>query len=129
MSAARGYASNWLRWRSGRQATGYEKLLLAINPFVVPFDVYLLRYKTGSEIPPHTDPVDGRRHYRLNVVLRHANKGGRFQCSKTIYNGSRVKLFRPDAAEHSVSRIEAGTRYVLSIGWVRPGIDRHETHA
>jgi hypothetical protein len=43
----------------GRRAqnTGYDKLLIAVNPFVVPFDCYLLRFPEGSEIPPHRDPI------------------------------------------------------------------------
>jgi hypothetical protein len=33
--------SGWLRWQKGRQNTGYDKLLIAINPFVVPFDCFI----------------------------------------------------------------------------------------
>ncbi len=117
-SALKTFAHNFLRWREGRQHSGYEKMLLAINPFLVPWDCYLLRYREGAEIGEHTDPVAGKRHYRVNVVLVEAREGGRFTCGDTIYASRRVKFFRPDRSPHSVTRVERGTRYVLSIGWV-----------
>jgi len=30
-----------------------------------------------------------------------------------------VAFFRPDVSKHSVTKVEGGTRYVLSIGWLR----------
>ena len=110
---------SFLRWRSGRQETGYEKMLLLVNPFIVPFDCYLLRFRQGSGIPEHSDPVDGKRHYRLNIVLWQAELGGEFLCDEPIYESRRIKLFRPDRSRHSVTTVERGVRYVLSIGWVR----------
>jgi 2OG-Fe(II) oxygenase superfamily len=110
----------WLRWEVGRQGTGYEKMLLATARWPLPFDCYLLRYRPGSSIPFHTDPVDGRRHYRLNVVLRRA-VGGAFELDGApIWRVGRAVLFRPDLGRHAVSMVDRGTRYVLSIGWVRP---------
>lgn len=111
--------SAWLRWVRGRQQTGYEKMLLATARFPLPFDLYLLRYPTGSSVPPHVDAVDGRRHFRLNVVLREAEVGGEFSCRSAILQTRPIKLFRPDVAEHSVSEIRQGSRLVLSLGWVR----------
>ncbi|WOI53197.1 2OG-Fe(II) oxygenase [Parvularcula sp. LCG005] len=112
------------RWVRGRQASGYDKMLLATLPIPLPWDCYLLRFPTGSEIPPHTDPVTGKRHYRLNIVIRQADVGGEFFCADPIYATRRIKFFRPDRSEHAVSRVEAGTRYVLSIGWVRRSTSR-----
>ena len=106
----------WLHWLPGRQQTGYEKLLLATWP--ERFDLYLLRYRKGASIPPHTDPVDGKRHYRVNVVLREAKRGGYFTCGAPIFWSRRVKVFRSDVAEHSVTTVEEGERVVLSLGWV-----------
>ena len=40
---ARDYWRNWFRWQRGRQGTGYDKLLLLANPFLIPFDLYLLK--------------------------------------------------------------------------------------
>jgi hypothetical protein len=107
------------RWEAGRQGTGYEKMLLATARRPLPFDCYLLRYRPGSSIGWHSDPVDGRRHFRLNVVLRKA-VGGTFAMSGTpLWSAGRAVLFRPDVTPHAVSMVERGTRYVLSIGWVR----------
>ena len=110
--------ANFLKWQSGRQSSGYEKLLLLTNPFIIPFDCYLLRFREGAAIAEHTDPVDGKKHYRVNVILRAAIEGGEFICNNTIINWSRLKLFRPDLAPHAVTPVSKGTRYVLSIGWV-----------
>jgi len=110
----------WLRWEKGRQQTGYDKLLIATGRWPVPFDLYLLRFPVGSEIPPHVDRVPSGRHYRLNVILKEALAGGIFRCQyRAIYQSRRIKLFRSDVCEHSVSRVTRGTRYVLSLGWVR----------
>lgn len=106
-------------WDKGRQNTGYEKLLLLGARWPLPFDLYLLRFREGVHIPPHTDRVKSGKHYRLNIVLRKAKGGGEFICDSPIYENSRIKLFRPDTAEHSVSKVRSGTRYVLSLGWVR----------
>jgi hypothetical protein len=114
----RQYAKNAFRWRSGRQGTGYDKMLLATGWLPLPFDLYLLRFPIGTVIGPHTDRVESGEHYRLNIILRPARHGGEFRCADPIYANSRVKLFRPDRSEHSVTRIEDGTRYVLSLGWV-----------
>ena len=108
----------WLRWSVGRQDTGYEKMLLATARWPLRFDSYLIRYPVGSAIPPHTDPVTAGRHFRLNIVLRRSQAGGEFVCKTPIFASRRIKLFRPDACEHSVTRVEGSARYVLSIGWV-----------
>ena len=117
----RHYLDHAFRWRNGRQGTGYDKMLLAHGRVPLPFDLYLLRFPTGTRIGPHTDKVESGQHYRLNVILKPARQGGEFQCADPIYVNRRVKLFRPDRSEHSVTRIDAGTRYVLSLGWVRNG--------
>ena len=118
MTDYRAYVDNLFRWRPGRQNPAYSKMLLLANPFVLPFDVYLLRFRPGSEIESHRDTVAHGRHYRLNVVLRHALSGGEFQCEQTLHESRSIKLFRPDLHAHSVSRVDSGSRYVLSIGWV-----------
>lgn len=93
-------------------------MLLLANPFLLPFDCYLLRFREGAEIPEHTDPVDDRRHFRLNVVLKKASSGGEFRCREPIYASARIKFFRPDLVSHSVTPVLDGVRYVLSVGWV-----------
>ncbi len=100
-------------WERGRQHSGYDKLLLLGGRR---FDTYLLRFPVGSSIPPHRDPVDGAGHLRLNLILVPARRGGEFDCERAIVDRPRIKLFRSDLATHSVSTIEAGTRWVLSLG-------------
>ena len=94
-------------------------MLLLQSPWPLPFDAYILRFREGAEIPPHTDPVAQGRHYRCNIVLKRARSGGEFVCATPIFASRRIKLFRPDACEHAVTRVTQGSRYVLSIGWVR----------
>ncbi|MDG2539361.1 hypothetical protein P5Y53_16915 [Dyella jiangningensis] len=112
------WANLW-RWQRGRQGSGYDKLLLAGTLWPLPCDCYLLRFPTGASVPPHTDRVSLGRHYRLNIILRAPRRGGEFVCARPIHASRRIKLFRPDEEEHSVTMIEEGTRWVLSIGWVR----------
>ena len=119
-NAIKDYFANVLRWRPGRQGTGYEKMVLLVNPWLVPFDSYLIRYQEGRSIPPHTDPVTDRRHFRLNIILSPARKGGEFYCDDPIIETRRIKLFRPDKTQHSVTKNEEGTRLVFSFGWVLP---------
>ena len=120
-SGVREYFRTAFRWQMGRQQSGYDKMLLLQSMWPLPFDIYILRFPQGSEIAPHTDPVSLGRHYRLNIVLKRATAGGEFVCASPIYTSARIKLFRPDACEHSVTRVEQGSRYGLSIGWVRRG--------
>ena len=118
MPSAREYLRNWMRWQKGRHGTGYDKLLILVNPLLIPFDLYLLRFPDGTEIPPHRDPVTGRRHYRLNLILWKPRAGGEFVCEDPIFETKRIKIFRSDLSTHSVTKVEGGTRYVLSLGWV-----------
>lgn len=130
--AAGAVAASWFRqafrWQRGRQGTGYDKMLLFTGGWPIPFDSYLIRYPEGSAIPPHTDPVAEGRHYRLNLVLKSPRAGGEFVCRAPIFATRRIKLFRPDACEHSVTRVEGGSRVVLSIGWVRGAARRGNAH-
>jgi hypothetical protein len=111
--------SNGLRWRRGRQGSGYDKMLILESYWPIPFDVYILRYPEGSEIAAHTDPVSKGDHYRLNVVLLRAKEGGEFRCDGPLFDSPRIKYFRPDISQHSVDKVTRGRRYVLSIGWIR----------
>jgi hypothetical protein len=113
-----GYLRDAFRWQRGRQGSGYDKMLLLTARRPLRFDSYLIRYPEGSSIAPHTDPVAAGRHYRLNIVLRSPRIGGEFMCATPIFATRRIKLFRPDICEHSVTKVEGGSRYVLSFGWV-----------
>jgi hypothetical protein len=118
MTTLSAYLRTAFRWQRGRQGSGYDKMLLLTARWPLPFDSYLIRYPEGSAIPPHTDPVQTRRHYRLNIVVKASPRGGEFICATPIWQSRRIKFFRPDACEHSVTRVEGGSRYVLSVGWV-----------
>lgn len=113
--------SKLFRWERGRQNTGYDKMLLCGALWPIKFDVYLIKFPAGSEIPPHVDKTETGKHFRLNIVLKKATDGGQFICSNPIFETSRIKFFRPDVSEHQVSKIIKGSRYILSIGWVRGG--------
>lgn len=112
-------------WEAGRQGGGYEKMKL-FESRRFKFDLYLLRYREGSEVKPHTDPAkNGYKHFRLNLILKEAEEGGRFLISppmlveKVGLNFRRLKLFRPDIQKHAVTQVLKGTRLVLSLGWLR----------
>ncbi|GAB4186962.1 MAG: hypothetical protein Tsb002_11880 [Wenzhouxiangellaceae bacterium] len=112
--------ARWWRWQRGRQQSGYDKFCLLQLRWPLPCDAYLLRFPVGSSVPPHRDAVSAGRHYRVNLILRHARSGGEFHCDDMLWSSRRIKWFRPDQALHSVSAVTAGTRYVLSVGWIRP---------
>src|SRR5688572_31222515 len=99
MNAIRAYFATAFRWQKGRQGSGYDKMLLLTAPWPVPFDSYLIRYPDGSSVPPHTDPVQRGKHYRLNIILKAPKAGGEFVCAKPIYASRRIKLLRPDECE------------------------------
>lgn len=106
-------------WQKGRQQTGYDKMLLATAIWPIKFDCYLLKFPEGCEVPPQKDNVQGGKHYRLNIVLKEASMGGEFVCHSPIYCTRRIKFFRPDLCEHSVTKVVTGHRYLLSIGWIK----------
>jgi hypothetical protein len=112
------YAKLAFRWQRGRQGSGYDKMLLLTASWPLLFDSYLIRYPEGSEIPAHTDPVQTGRHFRLNIILKSPQSGGEFLCDKPIFATKRIKLFRPDASSHRVTKVVGGSRYVFSLGWV-----------
>lgn len=105
-----------MKWILGRQNSGYWKLKIFNNRF---FDSWIVKYPTGSCIPPHVDVIDGYSHSRINIIIQKPFDGGVFKCEnvRTLFN--RIHIFRSDINEHSVSAITDGTRIVLSIGIFR----------
>ena len=85
--------------------------------------IYLVHYPEGHRIMPHVDNVARGRLYKLNCVLVKPTRGGSFDCECTLFNVfDRIILFRPDLYPHRVSRIEAGSRWLLSFAlWAAPG--------
>jgi len=105
-------------WVEGRQGSGYLKKLLAQGET---WDLYLLKFPKGSHVEGHLDPVPGKAHHRANFVLWRAKKGGEFWCRGRRAGKRRLAIFRPDTMLHGVSRVQRGTRWVLSLGWVTEG--------
>ena len=104
-------------WKAGRNKTGYFKCkLFGFANVLVGIDCYILKYPPGACVPPHTDLVTDSRHYRMNIVLKRARRGGRFYMFSNRFK-HRVIIFRPDLIEHRVSQVTRGTRYVLSFGF------------
>lgn len=109
-----------MRWAKGRQDTGYFKLKLWEFMLPIPHDLYLIKYPKNSFIPPHKDPApSGYEHWRINLELVSAN-GGVFTCENSWSFGP-LHIFQSSKYEHSVSRIESGTRWVVSFGFIRRG--------
>jgi hypothetical protein len=108
-----------MKWIKGRQGTGYEKF--KVFEFGFPkfggMDCYLLRYNVGDRIPVHTDPVPGKRHYRVNFELKKANLGGKLYVKDPIIKFWRFCFFRSDLSRHAVTRINCGQRLVFSLGF------------
>lgn len=109
-----------LKWTKGRINSGYYKFLVYMASWPIPFDIYILKFPTGSDIRDHVDTVEEGNHYRLNITLKKADEGGVFKCGAFIFETDRIKLFRPDIYQHHLTKITKGSQYMLSIGWIRP---------
>ncbi len=103
-----------MKWEQGRQGTGYEKLKL-FSSTRLGCDLWLLRSGPGIAVPWHKDRIPNRRHFRANIILRQAKRGGVFNASRVIVDLPRLKVFRSDDW-HAVTAVEAGRRLVLSFG-------------
>jgi hypothetical protein len=116
-------------WQYGRQNSGY-KIFPIIHSSRLKLDMHLIFYPKGSEIKPHKDPaMFGQRHYRMNLEVWKADQGGVFECAKCLIRFGRLRLFRPDLELHSVTKIEEGSRWIFSIGWLRkPPKVQHDVH-
>ena len=108
-----------MKWQAGRQQSGYYKMPLLILSWPIKFDLYLLKFPEGCKIISHKDEVKSGKHYRLNIILKRAKEGGNFICDDTIFETGRIKLFRPDIRVHEVTEVIKGTRYLLSLGWIK----------
>lgn len=106
-----------INWKEGRQGTGYFNYKVASNTRFL-FDIYLVKFPVGCCLPAHVDEVETGKHYRVNIILWPALKGGKFRCENCIVDLPFLKIFRPDVNEHEVTLIEKGTRYILSFGFI-----------
>jgi len=107
-----------LTWAQGRKMTHYYKMAI-LSSEKYKFDMYLLKFPTGSYIDNHRDPApEGMEHHRINFILNKSFKGGKFVIGGKSQEG-RIHKFRPDKFTHKVTKIKEGTRYVFSIGYLR----------
>ena len=110
-----------MKWELGRQNTGYEKLKLFS---FWRFDAYILRFKPGAYVDYHRDRINfprERKHFRLNILLKDCEIGGRFLVAHPCRLEARsircrFHLFRPDLIPHAISEVLVGTKYILSLG-------------
>lgn len=121
----------------GRQGTGYDKLDVRSDPQLrdlidrslwalgydaeqLHWDAWVLRYKEGASIPPHTDEagVFGMRHHRLNAMVQAADLGGKLFMEKqgVAFPDGWALVFVPDVIEHAVTEVAEGTRLIWSVG-------------
>lgn len=116
----------FIRWKQGRQPNcSYDVCKLYENKRFC-FDIHLIRMRKGDEIPVHLDvsPVKGKTHMRCNIILKKAKVGGYFftqrtAASKKLISNKRINVFASSELWHGVVEIIRGTRYVLSIGWLK----------
>ena len=108
----------FLRWEKGRQVGSYSKMAL-IPTFLsrlLNADAYLLRFPDKCSVIKHKDPVaEGYNHHRMNIVIKHPDKGGRMYILGPIKRFGRAEFFRPDLYEHGLQPI-TGSMYMLSFG-------------
>lgn len=101
---------NMFKWIPGRQLGQYEKMKIFSFSFL---DCYLIRYKADFQLPIHTDLVENKKHYRLNIVLR----GEDAYIGSHIFRFPKIVCFRSDLPHGT--KLLTKPRLVLSFGWVR----------
>lgn len=90
-------------------------LIRYIGVLPIAFDLVILRYLPGSELPMHKDEVPGLNCYRFNFSYN-SGTGGELICDNTILRTKFLNIFRPDLNSHGVRKVENGTRWVFTIG-------------
>ena len=105
-----------MKWDKGRQDANYHKKRLwqvGINRLGLFSDCYLIKYPPDAKLPPHKDPVESGRHWRLNIELKGS---GEFLCDGASFKLWRITLFRPDINTHAMNN-GPSERLVLSFGF------------
>jgi hypothetical protein len=82
---------------------------------------YFIFYPPLTLMHPHKDRQPEGEHWRLGLVLKQRCEGGTL-----VLSGKRIELkegdaylFRADTVEHSITRVTAGYRLIMSLGMVR----------
>jgi hypothetical protein len=102
-------------WVSGRQVGGYKIKQVFSCWFLryLVFDILLIKYTEGTEIPPHRDPEVG---LRFNFVWKNSAKGGEFHVRGKKLKIGPLIIFNPRNT-HYVTKVTSGSRHVFSIGF------------
>lgn len=100
-----------MKWQNGRQDSKYQICKLFSRWRA---DAYLIKIPKGVEIPEHTDPVAGKKHFRFNLTLRGKHH---MLCERVILTAGRVTLFRPDINKHSAPSSDTDV-LLFSFGFV-----------
>ena len=87
-------------WQKGRQEKikYYKFPLWSFRIFKFGFDAYILSYREAGTLPPHKDPVEKGKHYRLNIKFWGDSV---FICGGKVIH-KRIIWFRPDLHIHSL---------------------------
>lgn len=98
-----------MKWVNGRQNIYYQKLKIYSFWRI---DCYLIRYSKGCAVGYHTDEVEGKRHYRINIQIRGVNR--LCHVDNLAKKRGRFDLFRADKMHSFGITKESGL--ILSFG-------------
>jgi len=97
------------KWENGRQNYYYEKLKIYSFWRI---DCYLIRYSRACAVGYHTDDVENKKHYRMNIQLKGIDRLchiDNMNCKKKI-----IRIFRADKLHSFGPTLESGL--ILSFG-------------
>ncbi len=107
--APRSFWSRLWRWETGRQKTGYQKLLIWEQKWPFTFDSYLLRYPPGTGVTTHTDPVQpGFEHHRINIILKNPAPASQQSQSATATTKPNSSAAAPTPAPATATSTKTG---------------------
>lgn len=109
---------SFFKWVQGRQQ-GVEYYKMKLWSFKISkwgADGYILKYPPNTKLPSHKDPVEGFKHWRVNVSLS-GNSVLTVNGPVKRYLWGRIAIFRSDLYFHSVD-ISTKT-FKLSLGFVQ----------
>jgi hypothetical protein len=100
-------------WKQGRQYSGYFTLKLFSFWKI---DLYVIKCLPNQKIRAHTDKVDGKKHFRANLLL--SGEDTFWMQGNPLLKLGKLTVFRPDIFIHGAEESEKPW-YILSFGWVR----------
>ena len=107
------------KWVDGRLSdkNNVYKVFHLIISRRIGLDMNIIKLEIGNHIKEHTDIVADKEHYRLLFILKRPKRGGVITIDNPIIKWfNRIVLFRPDTSKHSVSEVEEGTLWLLTVG-------------